>query len=292
MPTVTITSNPASSSEILVSDIGEEIPEAGNSVSFSEHDTLLLISQSKRLRELCTDGLFSGSHSLSISINGQNVSSSKVDAALKTLPFQDQGPYSLISRDDAGQHQFNQRLNILSGGNSIINDPGSIDFSSNFNVSESNGQVTVDVAPSTSSFPFFAYGKSDSEDSTSEFVYQQKLALPTNHGSGTFLVKWQFEVYLNSIVYRVVDIRVRRQNTPVYTYVGDESLPQIGPLNGAFATLLNLVTILEGEWILMSGFEVLSLPAATETFYMDYRKRSGNGDTQVRNFRLLVQQVA
>tara|TARA_Y100000034_G_scaffold130321_1_gene188454 strand:+ start:22681 stop:23766 length:1086 start_codon:yes stop_codon:yes gene_type:complete len=128
LTTLTIKSNPSTIDDVLIKDMGESVPPGGNSISISNQDSLELASSSKRLRELCNDGAFSGANTLIISIDGQNVSPANVDIALKTVPVSGNGPYSVVTRDDLGDLSLNQKIEVQNSGSPIITDPDQIDF--------------------------------------------------------------------------------------------------------------------------------------------------------------------
>lgn len=103
MAVIIILSNPAQPVDVLIPDVGVEVPGLGGSVSIEELDELWDIAQSKDLVALCQDDAFGvGSSTLILNDGTDNIDQDVADEFLETGFLTRVGPYAALLRDENG----------------------------------------------------------------------------------------------------------------------------------------------------------------------------------------------
>ena len=108
MPTLTLKTNDAQGSQVLVKDLGIMIPAAGGSVTFTNQDALQEVSISRDVRDLASDDAFGeGSSTLILNDGASDIAQANVAAFLQTAQYENSGPHSLVIRDAQGSPGLN-----------------------------------------------------------------------------------------------------------------------------------------------------------------------------------------
>lgn len=102
MPTLTIQTNPLTTSDVVV--MGASIVSGGGQITITDQDGLEEAQQDSELVELATDDAFGpGSSTLIIGDGTSTIPQADVAAFLLTVQWPNTGPYGLVVRDSSGQ---------------------------------------------------------------------------------------------------------------------------------------------------------------------------------------------
>ena len=105
MPTLRIRTNNSQGTDVLVGDVGIEIPAAGGFVDLTENEELQSVEESEDLRDLLTNDAFGAGSStlILVDVSGPtDVAQSDAETFLTTVSIPSSGPYSIPRRGSSG----------------------------------------------------------------------------------------------------------------------------------------------------------------------------------------------
>lgn len=108
MALLTIKSNIAHITEVLIRDVGIIVPSSGGSVTLEDADAVLEIVQSGDLVTLCQDNAYGlNSSTLILNDGTSDINQNLTDEFLDTAFLTSSGPYGVVLRDEFGNIDFN-----------------------------------------------------------------------------------------------------------------------------------------------------------------------------------------